>query len=511
MVTQCSANFSCSNRVVLRYFFIRLSAACLLLTTVSTAQPPSDVLLTTVLTSQPPSDVLLTTVSTAQHPSDVLLTTVSTSQPPSDVLLTTMSTSQPPSDVLLTTVSKVQPPSDVLLTTVSTAQTPSDVLLTTVSKAQPPSDVLLTTVSTTQTPSDVLLTTVSTAETPSDVLMRQIMDDIYKVAPHNRFCNRTEPKIEKSFNPDYGEYSCTIPCSCDPSTCWDKLPCCPDIHEPMPESRRNSSCLYPVISSKPYNIFNHPQHHADFPIRMVHDCEQQHIASELHRKCLIFRNTSDVEHLVPVVSNSTGIIYANRFCAECSGITNYQTFTTEFICWNSLLFPRNWELLALDWSTENRIKLIEAGMCNYVFNTPNVDELENNRCMQIRYTACNETGEWDVYDPVLEDACGAYELPYNDNFRNFHCMLCNTPSWYSLPENRYSWYPTCYFFKTSILEISFYSLISLDHKQLTGKSSPYLNKVDQACRNMPHAVYDKYTVSIVRFWPQTDQRLEYST
>ena len=411
MVTQCSANFSCSNRVVLRYFFIRLSTACLLLTTVSTAQPPSDVLLTTVLTSQPPSDVLLTTVSTAQHPSDVLLTTMSTSQPPSDVLLTTMSTSQPPSDVLLTTVSKVQPPSDVLLTTVSTAQTPSDVLLTTVSKAQPPSDVLLTTVSTTQTPSDVLLTTVSTAETPSDVLMGQIMDDIYKVAPHNRFCNRTEPKIEKSFNPDYGEYSCTIPCSCDPSTCWDKLPCCPDIHEPMPESRRNSSCLYPVISSKPYNVFNHPQNHAGFPRRMVHDCEQQHIASELHRKCLIFRNTSDVEHLVPVVSNSTGIIYANRFCAECSGITNYQTFTTEFICWNNLLFPRNWELLALEWSTENRIKLIEAGMCNYVFSTPNVDELENNRCMQVRYTACNETGEWDVYDPVLEDACGAYELP----------------------------------------------------------------------------------------------------
>ena len=298
----------------------------------------------------------------------------------------------------------------------------------------------------------LLLAAVSAAQTPSDVLLKQVIDDVYEAAPHNRFCNRTEPTIEKSFASS--QYPCLLPCSCDHSTCWDKLPCCPDIPQPKPERRRNSSCHYPVISSEPYNSFNHPSSHVNFPIRMVHDCEREYIASELHRKCLLFRNTSDVELLVPVVSNSTGIVYANRFCAECSGITNYDTFTVQFMCSNRLLWPDKLELLSLEWNGENRIKLIKAGICNYVFNAQNIDAMESNRCMKVRYTACNASGEWDFKDQFLEDACNAYELTYRDIYKNYHCMLCNNPSRYSSPENRPRINPICLNMGAEILQVS---------------------------------------------------------
>ena len=185
----------------------------------------------------------------------------------------------------------------------------------------------------------------------------------------------------------------------------------------------------------------------DFPIRMVHDCEERFIASELHRKCLMFRqfNTTDIKNLVPVVSEGSGIVYVNRFCAECSGpgIEHYQTCRTEFICWNRLLQHNQWELLALEWNKENRVKLIEVGMCNYVFHAPRPVKMENNRCMDFRYTSCNETGQWEVNDPFLEEACGAYELPYQDFYKNYHCMMCNTPLRYSSPENRHRINPLC--------------------------------------------------------------------
>ena len=337
------------------------------------------------------------------------------------------------------------------------------------------------------------LSTVSSMQTPSDVLWRRIIDDVYQAAPFNSFCNRTEPIVDKIFSSS--TYPCMLQCSCDNSTCWDKLPCCPDIPEPRTERRRISSCLYPVIYSEPFNVFNHPQNHADFPIRMIHDCGHEYIGSETHEKCQLFRNTSDLEHMVPVVSNVTGIVYANRFCAECSGTTHYQTFTAHFKCWNRLFGFDKWELLALEWNEENRIKLIEAGMCNYIFEAPNKDVMENNKCMQVRYTYCNESGKWDFKDPFLEDACEAYELPYRDVYRNYHCMLCNTHSSYASGETRHRINPVCLIIKLSILKISFYSLISLDRNQLIGIDMPKSELDNQECKNEPHVVYDRQTVS----------------
>ena len=162
-----------------------------------------------------------------------------------------------------------------------------------------------------------------------DDLWQNVIEDIYKAGPYNTFCNRTAPFEEMPPNPKGNFYPCQLQCSCDPFTCGSSLPCCPD----MPDKNvtlRNTSCLYPVIYKEPFDIFRDPKRHAKFPIRMVHVCNDEYVGSELHEKCLDYRNTKELDYMLPVISNTTELVYVNRFCAECSNELNFTQFEPVF-------------------------------------------------------------------------------------------------------------------------------------------------------------------------------------
>ena len=345
----------------------------------------------------------------------------------------------------------------------------------------------------------ILLLTVANSivlqsQPPGDDLRRNIIEDTYKAGPYNTFCNRTEPTEE--IPPDLlGDfYPCQLQCSCDPFTCGSTLPCCPDIPE-RNVTLRNTTCLYPVIHKEPgadFDVFTDPRRHAKFPITMVHGCNEENIGSELHEQCLDYRNTKDMKNLLPVISNKTGLVYVNRFCAQCSDDLNFTQFESIFACSENLFEDKYWEYLALERTYENQIYLIKEGKCVFIFKLPDERNLENNKCAQVEINSCNQTGDWDVKNPYYEAACGAYELPYQGRvkiFRNYHCLTCNTG-------HNWTGRSLCIGNSKFVLRISFYALINLDQADVTGFDLEANANDKLLCGHMSGKVFDKYLVSL---------------
>ena len=127
---------------------------------------------------------------------------------------------------------------------------------------------------------------------------------------------------------------------------------------------------------------------------MIHDCPGNHICSDLHTKYVDFRYLSSFDSVIPVVDRNTMTIYANRFCAECNDIQDFQAFFHEFVCSNALL--GNWEFLSLDRTQENEMVLIRSGLCVYYLKgseTNSLDFVTENRCSSAKYTDCSHTGD----------------------------------------------------------------------------------------------------------------------
>ena len=325
-----------------------------------------------------------------------------------------------------------------------------------------------------------------------DDLWKNVIDDFYKAGPYNTFCNRTEPPEKMPPDPKGNFYPCQLQCSCDPFTCGSELLCCPDIPEKN-ETFRNTSCLYPVMYQEPADIlFKDPRRHVKFPIRMVHGCNDEYIGSELHEECLSYRSMKDLKNLLPVISNKTGLVYVNSFCAECSDDLNFTQFEPIFACRESLFHEDNWEFLALERTYENQIYLIKEGQCVFIFKPPDGRKLENYKCVQVEINSCNQSGISDVQDPYYEAACGAYELPYQFGasiYRNYHCLICNMPqNWNvrSLCINNHQY----------VLRVSFYALINLDQTDVTGFDLGTTENDKQLCGNTSGEVFDKYLVSL---------------
>ena len=326
-----------------------------------------------------------------------------------------------------------------------------------------------------------------------DNFWRNIIDDTYKAGPYNIFCNRTEPTKEIPPNPTGDFYPCQLQCSCDPFTCGSSLPCCPD----MPDKNvtyRNTSCLYPVIYTEPVDIFRHPKRHAEFPIRMIHGCNDEYIGSELHEKCLDYRNTTVLDYMLPVISNTTELVYVNRFCAECSDELKFIQFESVFACRNSLLNEEHWEYLALERTFEHEIYLIQEGLCVYIFKLPDGRQIENHKCFQVDVNFCNESGDWDENDPYFETACGAYYLPYDSGslvYRNYHCAVCNRAHDWSMPRS------VCARNQMFVLRISFYALINMDQTDVTGFDLVTSENNKLLCGDGSVDVFDTYVVSSI--------------
>ena len=194
----------------------------------------------------------------------------------------------------------------------------------------------------------------------------------------------------------------------------------------------------------------------------------------------------------------TGVIYVNRFCAECNDITNYEPFESIFVCSTKMFYPTKWDLLVKERTPQSQQELIETSLCNYIFRPPNGSTIDDNICFVVAYHACNQTGNWDYFDQFLVDACGAYDLPH-EHFRNLYCFICNEPRKFTqLPDQNFRIKPFCSYIIVSVLQISFYAIIDVDLYRLQeiDFTQPAKKSEDHECGDYPGEAWDPYMVNI---------------
>ena len=264
---------------------------------------------------------------------------------------------------------------------------------------------------------------------------------------------------------------------------------------PVTQRRQNTSCLYPMIYGEPLlGEFKDRFQYRMF--RIIHDCLDKYIGSDLQQNCLNFRNTSSLENIIPVADSQTRTVFANRFCALCSGIQEFNEFRVEFICDRKIL--DEWELLSLERTHGNQMRLIKTGLYVYYFQSTGLGiEIPENQCMAVKYKDredCNQTGDAIVLGVDNWHLCDWKGSFQDDNY----CALCDDRIYTTnqSDHNRLLKHcdARCRRDLLFVMSISFFALISLDRSLLTANDDRVQEPRDQRCRNQSGDVYDQHTV-----------------
>ena len=327
--------------------------------------------------------------------------------------------------------------------------------------------------------------------------------------------------------PTTSDTSCEIKCLCNAvPECWNKLSCCPhsivsrqvrsssDDHQlltPNVEDQpvlsgswnvhsANTTCVYAVVHAEPllveFNVYKSS-------IRVIHDCRENYIGSELHAKCLAFKNLSSLESSIPVIHRNTNAIYANKFCAQCQNIETYEPFKYRFICGNDLL--GNWELLSLEATQDNQMVLIRSGLCIYVLNPADLETLKipENRCLAAEHNDCPPTVA-DVVDKRYwrRSDCNSAMSSEDENY----CAFCgdqNTMFADAGETVNNSVHTICNggcpaeTDITSVMSFSFFILLNIDDALIQSSDDRTTKPRDLKCGNETNDVYDNYMVRII--------------
>ena len=268
---------------------------------------------------------------------------------------------------------------------------------------------------------------------------------------------------------------------------------------PVVQTSLNASCMYPFVHSEP--LLQEFQEIAESnAFRVIHSCQRKYIGSELHSKCLDFRNASSLESVVPVVDGKTRTIHANRFCAECSGIQDFEAFQHKFVCSNEIL--GHWEFLSLERTQENQPTLIKSGLCVYSLQPPDNETLNivENRCLSAKYTDCNEAG-----DAMVLGKSSWHDFAHSMFIQGgYYCAFCgdqhDKPRVSDIEQSaNKSVQTTCNGEypnppRQNVMSFSFFILMSLDKALITTSDDRVTESHDMKCGNQSYDVYDKFMV-----------------
>lgn len=130
----------------------------------------------------------------------------------------------------------------------------------------------------------------------------------------------------------------------------------------------------------------------------------------------------DLEAIVPVTEPVTGRLYKNRNCAYCNHVHRSDQLIDWKLWINSnqhMTFPRS-----------NLLEEIRKTRGNILFDLPTgfIDELDYECSINLQYTigTCNQTGLWEEYNALIQEACESpYIDSFNNTYKNFFCFLCN--------------------------------------------------------------------------------------
>ena len=182
------------------------------------------------------------------------------------------------------------------------------------------------------------------------------------------------------------------------------------------------SCITPDLIIRPPKNYKSPT----IPYWMVTRCEHGENKAVIS-KCEHPEIYSSFEYKVPVSDLTTGVLYRNIFCAQCSGVVN----STNLLPWDiSLECDGTPQLQAgniIDQMRDHNCSAVFKPLINIAVHKRGMLGKLGVNCLNFTYkiSTCNETGLWPVYDATTDAACNSFIDPFKNYFKNFFCYLCN--------------------------------------------------------------------------------------
>ena len=137
-------------------------------------------------------------------------------------------------------------------------------------------------------------------------------------------------------------------------------------------------------------------------------------------------NKANVEDYNWVSDKETGRIYQNVYCATCNGVKEWVPWKIRTTCQ---------EVKTADFDEVSDILLDPK--CDIINVVPEEfqETIRKYRCFfPDRYSRCNMSGQWELYDAYTYAACETFNLPfYQDSprgglsaiYKNIFCFICN--------------------------------------------------------------------------------------
>ena len=150
---------------------------------------------------------------------------------------------------------------------------------------------------------------------------------------------------------------------------------------------------------------------------MITKCDPSYDNKTVMEWCTNPGADAKFDSLIPL--GSPGTTYRNRFCAMCNNIEDLSSLSSwdlEITCGTILQLP-----------DKNLLQSIKERQCNIIFTPPRDTDVSTCEIVSYSISECNVTGNWEMYDQVLEDGCSSFVDPFNQTYANVFCYLCNTP------------------------------------------------------------------------------------
>ncbi|XP_067682683.1 uncharacterized protein [Haliotis asinina] len=187
-------------------------------------------------------------------------------------------------------------------------------------------------------------------------------------------------------------------CSCDPE-CRDFGDCCPDLY--IGKGKYDLECvkLFQGYSEEIYVVTQCP-------------LGEKLYSEELSRKC-------NANNILLVSTATENLIFKNRFCAQCHGYEDFQTWNIGVACEE---FPE--QISAFSDPLVILKSLETSAMCITEYRVPR--KVLTRKCHKTSpISECNVTGTWEMYSADIEAACHAYSHVTKSGYQNIFCQLCN--------------------------------------------------------------------------------------
>lgn len=239
-----------------------------------------------------------------------------------------------------------------------------------------------------------------------------------KLCPYTNFCHASASKILDEEN--YG-VPCCLPCSCS-DNCWKVGNCCPDrstVDIQTPELFCRETLVKRTKSdTKLHNGISLGIHR----YRIVETCPENEVNVTLVDSCQREDRKAVDEYVW--VSDKTGKIFRNRYCAYCNDVYQFTEWQVRTSYSPILLLP-NFSILPQI--------ILSADDSDLIVSVPESEmkQTEKYRCLLPYTFACNQSGLWKTPDTSLKQACETYDSPFvvdevfSTIYKNVYCYICN--------------------------------------------------------------------------------------